>query len=99
MDTWTLQTGYPVVNVKRNYGNANRSADLTQTRFFSVAGKEDLKSKWWVPITFATPSEDFSQTNVKVWMNPDEDVVSVDGLPEDDQAVIFNVKETGKFFI
>jgi aminopeptidase N len=99
MDTWTLQTGYPVINVKRNYGSANKSADLTQTRFFSVAEKEDLTTKWWVPVTFSTPGGDFSQTNVKVWMNPDEDVVRLDGLPEDEQAVIFNVKATGKCLI
>lgn len=28
MDTWTLQTGYPVITVKRNYGS--KSADITQ---------------------------------------------------------------------
>lgn len=32
MDTWTLQTGYPVVNVSRNYNQ--RTVVITQQRFF-----------------------------------------------------------------
>lgn len=32
MDTWTLQTGYPVITVSRNYEKKN--VQITQVRFF-----------------------------------------------------------------
>lgn len=32
MDTWTLQTGYPVIYVHRNYKNG--TAEITQVKTF-----------------------------------------------------------------
>lgn len=62
MDTWTLQMGYPVVNVRRKPGS--NQLTLTQERF--VMGKSSpeqeakFKSpfnyKWHVPFTYTTPA-------------------------------------------
>jgi aminopeptidase N len=96
MDTWTLQMGFPVVNVERNY--QDNSAILTQKRFFlsqkeSVSEDEDYK--WWIPITFTHPGGDFSNTYSNIWMKENQRNIQVSGLPHQNTAVIFNVQETG----
>ena len=55
MDTWTLQTGFPVLSVNRDY-NGNK-ADLEQTRFLlsSTQSTDTHDYKWWIPITFTKP--------------------------------------------
>jgi len=98
MDTWTLQMGFPVVNVERNY--QDNSATLTQKRFFlsqkeSVSEDEDYK--WWIPITFTYPGGDFSNTYSNIWMKENQRNIQVSELPHQDTAVIFNVQETGYY--
>lgn len=44
MDTWTLQTGYPVVNVSRDYELNN--IKMTQQRFFLRYGAFNYQSFW-----------------------------------------------------
>lgn len=34
MDTWTLQTGFPVVTIERNYGNKNAVVSQVNVRHF-----------------------------------------------------------------
>ncbi|XP_052132442.1 aminopeptidase N, partial [Frankliniella occidentalis] len=96
MDTWTLQTGYPVVTVTRNY--AAGSARLEQRRFVlrgmnATHGTDPL---WWVPITFTTQaSPDFQTTRPSHWMRRDR-TLALDSIGADaNQWVIFNVQETG----
>ena len=97
MDTWTLQMGFPVVTVKRDY--AGNAASLSQERYLTTpaSGKDTHDYKWWVPITFTTPGGDFSDTYAKEWLRPDERSKRVTGLPDDRTPVIFNVQETGYY--
>lgn len=60
VNTWILQKGYPVVNVKRD----GKNFILTQKRFFTDPeneGKETVESsfgyKWSIPITFITSAD------------------------------------------
>ena len=41
MDTWTLQMGYPVVTVTRNY--LNNSMKIKQTRFLDGTPNPDIQ--------------------------------------------------------
>ncbi|KAG8230287.1 hypothetical protein J437_LFUL010190 [Ladona fulva] len=70
MDTWTLQMGFPILKVKRDYEKG--SAKLTQERFLlrkrekgkaisKTASHEDEETEekydnylWWIPITFTS---------------------------------------------
>ena len=51
--------------------------------------------KWWIPITFTTPGGNFNDTYNKVWMKDSEKIKIIGGLPEENEAAIFNVQETG----
>ncbi|KAH8310081.1 hypothetical protein KR067_001764 [Drosophila pandora] len=95
MDSWILNTGFPVVNITRDY--ASRSANLSQERFILSTNQSDLKSKscWWVPLSYTTQADqDFNNTSPKVWLECDESGKSapktIKDLPGPDEWVIFN---------
>ncbi|CAB3360791.1 Hypothetical predicted protein [Cloeon dipterum] len=95
MNTWTLQTGFPVLSVKRNYSNG--SALINQTRFLiNPESKTSRQDCWWVPITYTTAAtKDFESTKPKLWMKK-EPRVEVNDLPKGDSDwLIMNVQETG----
>lgn len=65
MDTWTLQVGYPIIQVDRNY--ETNSADLTQMRYLSdrYKSRDDTDFCWWVPLTFTDSTKnDFNSSHV-----------------------------------
>lgn len=73
MDTWTLQTGFPVVTVTRNYDD--KSIDFKQTRFVYLESNKTIKSQpqpdplWWIPLTYTTMQEmDFNNTRPSYWI-------------------------------
>jgi len=100
MDTWTLQMGFPLLTVTRNY-NSN-SAKVTQEKF-RVSGKKssnDVDSKdyrWWIPITYVAPGGDFNNTYNTIWMKESDEEMTVPNLPNSDEAVVFNIQETGYY--
>ncbi|EDV53237.1 aminopeptidase N isoform X1 [Drosophila erecta] len=94
MDSWTLQTGYPVINVTRNY--TARTARLSQERYLlNTDISRAHKGCWWVPLSYTSQEEkDFNNTAPKEWMECTETGESVSktirDLPGPDQWVIFN---------
>jgi len=103
MDTWTLQMGFPVLTVNRNY-NSN-SATVSQSRFLVTSSSSSKKTekvggpdyRWWVPLTFAPAGGDFNNTNTKSWMKKQEKSKQVEGMPDRDTAVVFNIQEVGYY--
>ncbi|XP_065349190.1 aminopeptidase Ey-like [Cloeon dipterum] len=100
MDSWTLQTGYPVIHVKRNYEKG--SAELWQNRFVTDSlgrSSEDRESLWWVPISYTDPSNallDMS-TKPRFWMNTSN--ATLTDLPKKDQWLLLNVNATALYRI
>ena len=96
MDTWTLQMGFPVVSVERNYGN--NTARITQDRFLiGKKGDNNEHYGWWIPITFTAAGESFEHTYSNIWMEEDETFKEVGGMPGKETAAIFNVQQTGYY--
>ncbi|XP_046404994.1 aminopeptidase N-like [Ischnura elegans] len=101
MDTWTLQTGFPVVNVARNYEDG--SASLSQERFVITADNKADKTKavpkWWIPVTYTTQDNpNFENTLPALWMRPDEGkATTINGLPKGKIWMLLNIKETGVY--
>ena len=93
MDTWTLQMGYPVINVNRNY--EDNSMTITQERFLSLKNQpkksgetEDTHDyKWWVPISFDFEGGKFNQTRNSHWLKPDQDKLTIQ-LPEGNTKIL-----------
>eukprot|EP00092_Neocalanus_flemingeri_P064412 GFUD01078167.1.p1 GENE.GFUD01078167.1~~GFUD01078167.1.p1 ORF type:complete len:930 (-),score=265.24 GFUD01078167.1:347-3136(-) len=99
MDTWTLQMGFPVVTVRRNY--QRNTATITQERF--LIGKSEEKAtdskeySWWIPLTFAAAGSSFNDTYSENWMKEGEQTKDISGMPDSRTAVVFNVQQTGHY--
>lgn len=68
MDTWTLQVGYPIVNVERNYDS--NSAELSQSRYLSDRDRtrDDTDFCWWIPLTYTNAEKlDFNTSHVSFY--------------------------------
>lgn len=90
MDTWTLQTGYPVVNVTRNY--VEGPIVMKQQRFFLRYGQSDPDMpKWWIQITYKSKNSVTSS----VWMKAEEEVIISDLSVSPDHWLLVNVNQTG----
>ncbi|KAK7027940.1 hypothetical protein SK128_026275 [Halocaridina rubra] len=99
MDTWTLQMGYPVINIIRSEDGT--SASVSQERFLIVKSEnstDDHDYKWWVPLNYASAKDpDFNQTQAMIWMKNSEAEIAISSLPSSNEWVIFNIQETGYY--
>lgn len=71
MSSWTMQPGYPVLRVTRNYDSGR--VTVSQQRFLrNPRGGKVMASRrqcWWVPLTFTTAKQhNFQQTNPAEWL-------------------------------
>ena len=63
MDTWTLQMGFPVVTVRRNY--QDKTATVTQQRFL-VGTSEDKKKE--DDKKYSTISPNMQTSNTRIYL-------------------------------
>ncbi|KAK6617705.1 hypothetical protein RUM44_005293 [Polyplax serrata] len=100
MDSWTVQTGYPLITVIRNYEAC--TAVVFQERFLGDRGTSEpdesaLKNKWWVPLSYTWQSYgNFNETRPKEWLAPEQENVVIRNLPCNDW-VIFNLQISGLY--
>lgn len=69
MDTWTLQTGFPVVTVTRDC--SQNKMKIVQQRYWNE-GFEDEEEEycWWVPISYTFgDNPNFNETEPTVWLS------------------------------
>jgi len=92
MDTWTLQTGFPLITVIRDYDAG--SAKISQERFL-LNQTQSSESRWWVPITYTSPGQDFNKTYNNIWLSDKQWSLELKDMPNKDEATIFNVQQTG----
>ncbi|XP_058467773.1 aminopeptidase N [Malaya genurostris] len=102
MDTWTLQTGFPVVKVTRDYDS--KSIEFFQERFIFIepfsntSDKSYEKPLWWIPITYTTLGErNFNNTKPYVWMKAEEKLLLQEmDIPNHDWIIV-NIQQTGYY--
>lgn len=97
MDSWTKQTGYPVLKAERNYNDS--SISLSQKRFYVVPkNNTDNSERWHIPITFTSASQlDFTNTKPKIWLYKNNDSLVLRGngtVPIASEWILFNVRMT-----
>ncbi|XP_012288914.1 putative aminopeptidase-2 isoform X2 [Orussus abietinus] len=91
LDSWTTQSGFPVLNVTISDGVAS----LSQERFL-LRGKASSKNTWWVPVTWASKNNpSFNNTTPQFWLNTLTGSVNISA--GGDEWVIFNVQESGYY--
>ncbi|XP_048262950.1 aminopeptidase N isoform X2 [Bombus terrestris] len=100
MDTWTLQTGFPVVTVIRDYNTS--SATLTQDRFMlrngTIVTTSSSEPLWWIPITYTTESQlNFNTTQPSQWMKAEKSITLSNLNWNISEWVILNIQETGYY--
>lgn len=90
MDTWTLQTGYPVVNVTR----MGSTLTFRQERFF-IGGKpsNENTSLWWIPLSYISENDN---TLRKFWMKAEPEL-TIDTNLVGDYWYLVNVNQTGYY--
>ena len=104
MDTWTLQTGYPVLSVNRNYDD--NSVELKQEKFNLVPpsqtpSKTEAKEepRWWIPITYTHGGElNFERTMAQHWLSKESQSLTLtDVKVPPNQWMVVNLQETGYY--
>nr|CAD7256997.1 unnamed protein product [Timema shepardi] len=96
-ESWTLQMGYPVITVTRDY--ALGTVNVNQERFLLTRNNtaDDEDYSWWVPLTYTTSDElNFINTSTKVWLNRTEESknLTILNIKEKDW-LIFNIQQIG----
>ncbi|XP_037868658.1 aminopeptidase N [Bombyx mori] len=95
MDSWTLQTGFPVLTVNRDYGN--QQIKFSQERFVLIneTSSSQQAPLWWIPVSYTTASEqDFRSTRPKFWLEGVQSVVKDFPVKNEDWLIV-NIQETG----
>ncbi|XP_054161981.1 aminopeptidase N-like [Oppia nitens] len=108
MDSWTLQDGYPVVTLTRDYDN--RKAWLTQKRFLLDVnnnqnnGSIDPSKYWWeIPITYTNQRNANWDPITKLWMTRSSAkhskvfAIKDEDIPKNDEWIIANLQEVGYY--
>lgn len=94
MDTWTLQAGYPVVQVN----HSGSDVIVSQTRYMLPTYNETSQQKWFVPLTFVTQAN--SANNITVpehWLDDVADTKTLPNLIDPDHWYFLNVRRTGYY--
>ncbi|XP_048007657.1 aminopeptidase N [Leguminivora glycinivorella] len=99
MDSWTLQTGFPVLTITRDYNNGIVS--FKQERFVLINNGESKESPvWWIPISYTTTTEsDFESTRPKLWLRGEKSKVVRNISIAKDDWLIANIQQTGFYRI
>lgn len=99
MDTWTLQIGYPVLNVMRSYDD-DESVEFRQEKFNLITPTKTAEPEplWWIPITYTHGGAlRFNDTRPHHWL-PKTKAVTLTGLKvPSNEWLLVNVQETGYY--
>lgn len=100
MDAWTLQKGYPVVSINRDY-DLNK-IKLTQKWFLSNPSnkiqftEEYQKYKWYIPLSYTTKDDPkFEFENEPIWLRADKNETLIEIKINKESWFIANLKHSG----
>lgn len=94
MDTWSLQGGYPVLTVTRNY--ADNSISIHQEEFIASGSSGSSQKLWGIPVSFTKKTDaKFENPQANFWMQVKQQSVANDATASD--WVIFNLGQTGYY--
>lgn len=93
MDTWTLQTGFPVVTVIRGY--EENFASFKQERFLLENNINETKSPlWWIPITYVSRNNEELKST---WMEAEAEIILPDLRVSSNDWLLVNVDQRGYY--
>ncbi|XP_075986564.1 aminopeptidase N-like [Anticarsia gemmatalis] len=95
MDTWTTQTGYPLLTVTRNY--KDKTLTVRQKRYFGLTASKPSNASWWIPLSVLCEPE-ANKTSKLQWLAPSEGVTrghKFEHGSSPEQWVLFNYDMIG----
>lgn len=97
MDSWTLQTGFPVLTITRDY--ESKEVYFEQERFVLINNTIETVVKspvWWIPISYTTGKElNFNTTKPKLWLRGEKSIAVRNITIQSDDWLIANIQQTG----
>ncbi|KAL5283636.1 hypothetical protein ACFFRR_006103 [Megaselia abdita] len=100
MDTWTLQTGFPVVKVsiEQNLVTLEQERFVYSNTSKAILDLEDSNPLWWIPISFTTSEElNFNHTQPSQWVPRTSKHEFEDAKLGHSSWHIFNIQQTGYY--
>nr|XP_012228379.1 PREDICTED: aminopeptidase N-like [Linepithema humile] len=92
MDTYTKQSRYPLVLVKRNYTTGET---IISQKCFAPQNVID-NTTWWIPISFTTQTDlDFLDTTPLIWLKPQDENITLQLKPND--WIVVNLQQYGYY--
>ncbi|XP_026478385.1 aminopeptidase N-like isoform X2 [Ctenocephalides felis] len=92
MDTWTLQAGFPVLDVKRH----GKEVTFTQSKFILPSNDSSDGSRWWLPISLTSASDLNATTKPVLWLSPKSDSLSfTPPKANENDYILANLNQTG----
>ncbi|XP_049880547.1 aminopeptidase N-like [Pectinophora gossypiella] len=91
MDTWTTQTGYPLLTVTRDY--SEKSLTISQKRYINLGVKAPTAVSWWIPLSVMCQSEADQPAEPVQWLSVEEGVANEHRFEHSAKAnewIIFN---------
>ncbi|XP_045556166.1 thyrotropin-releasing hormone-degrading ectoenzyme [Salmo salar] len=102
MDCWTLQMGYPVVTISKNY-SLDHSVTITQEHFVydrdAKIRDPDIFNRslqWQIPLTLAVGNSTYKSSEVILWISNKTETHKV-GRMDEDMWLLGNINQTGYF--
>ncbi|XP_018334891.1 aminopeptidase N-like [Agrilus planipennis] len=96
LDTWTLQAGYPVVTVNRNY--KDNSLRVTQRRYYQNPDAPHNNGCWWIPLSYTNKQElNFTNTHPKAWQTCPKSETIINNVAKKDDWILINLRGTGLY--
>lgn len=94
MDTWTVNSaGFPVVTVTRN----GTDVIISQHRYFLPKLDPEDKTKWFVPISYATSERQPFNEIPEHWLPNTEDHIVIPNAVQENDWIYLNINRTGYY--
>lgn len=93
MRPWTHQSGYPVLTVVRNGTNII----ISQQKYTLPKKNLNDTTKWYIPITFSTKSNEKMDEIPQYWIKDTERSIEIENVVDIDEYIYLNINRTGYY--
>lgn len=92
MDTWTLQSGYPVVTVVRNGANVT----ISQQKYMLPSVDYEDTTRWFIPITYETKAQRTQEGVPRYWLSNSKNI-TIQNAVDPTHWMYVNIKRAGYY--
>lgn len=96
MSGWIAQPGYPVLNV--NVSSDRKTVVISQRKFLRNDADHHDDTLWQIPLTYASDKHNIAFNETKAITFVAKESVTIK-LEEAIEWIVFNVQETGSYFV